>query len=153
MNEMDELPQQQKLSFVAGFIEKEAPAFHPAFAGPSKLSPSTMKYEDPDTLDLRQTLERHQKRASKYVDFTDDLNKCTWKDVHEQLAKAQEAMERSEARVKNPAIRAKRFIGSTSSILAPGLSAIPDDLCILHGALAVVFSVRWHSFPSQDPFA
>jgi hypothetical protein len=35
--------------------------------------------------------------------------------------------------------------GTMGGSLAPGLAAIPDDLRVLHGGLAVIFSVSWIS--------
>jgi membrane protein YqaA with SNARE-associated domain len=63
--------------------------------------------------------------------------------VHEELRKAQQAAIRSEERGKNLIKKVWRKIGVTSSVLAPGLAAIPDNLCILNGGLAVIFSVRY----------
>lgn len=101
-----------------------------------------MPLERPEVRDLRETLECHQQKARKYVDFTQDLNNCTWEQVYEELRKAQAKADESEKRAKNPFKKAWRTLGASSSVLAPGLAAVPDDLSILHGGLAVVFSVR-----------
>ncbi len=141
---MSEPLQQQKVSLAAKFIETQASAFHPAFAAPTRLNRATMKYEDSDILDLKETLDFHQK-ATPYVDFIDHWTNCNWDVVHEQLALAQaEAVkieQRNEKRAQNPAMRVVRAAGATATILAPGLSVFPSELFILHGALAVVFSV------------
>jgi hypothetical protein len=100
-----------------------------------------MQYERPEVRDLRETLECHQQKARKYVDFTLDLNSCTWDHVHE-LRKAQVKADESEKRGKNPVRKAWRTIGASSSVLAPGLTALPENLSVLNGGLAVIFSVR-----------
>jgi hypothetical protein len=133
---------EQEVSLIADFISTKAPQFHGAFAVPSELNPLTMQYERPEVRDLRETLECHQQKAKKYVDFTFDLNNCTWDHVHEELRKAQEKAEESENGGKNPVRKAWRTLGAASSILAPGLAALPDYLCVLNGGLAVIFSVR-----------
>lgn len=35
-----------------------------------------------------------------------------------------------------------RGVGLASVFLAPGLEALPDNVCVLKGGLAVIFSVR-----------
>jgi hypothetical protein len=134
--------QEQEVTLVDSFIGMEAPQFHRAFAAPSELNRSMMQYERPEVRDLRETLECHQQKARKYVDFTHDLNNCTWDHVREELRKAQAKADESEKRGKNPVRKAWRTIGVSSSILAPGLAALPDNLCVLNGGLAVIFSVR-----------
>ena len=134
--------QEQEVTLVADFISTEASQFHSAFAAPSELNRSTMQYESPEVRDLRETLECHQQKGRKYVDFTLDLNNCTWDHVHEELRKAQAKADESEKRGKNPIRKVWRTIGASSSILAPGLAALPDYLCVLNGGLAVIFSVR-----------
>jgi hypothetical protein len=101
-----------------------------------------MQYEREEVCNLRETLECHHQRGGKYADFTTDLSKCTWEDVHRELRKAQAAAVESERRGMNIVRRAWRFMGATSSVLAPGLAAIPDNLSVLHGGLALLFSVR-----------
>ncbi|KAM7183494.1 hypothetical protein V8F33_013541 [Rhypophila sp. PSN 637] len=135
----------QSINMITTFIDNQAPNFHQAFAVPSSFNRNTMTYEAPEIRDLRETLLYQQQRARKYVDFTSDLTTCTWDQVHEELKKAQAAALESERRGRNPIRKAFRAIGNTSSILAPGLSALPDDLCILHGALALIFSLARHS--------
>ncbi|KAK0713760.1 hypothetical protein B0T26DRAFT_678051 [Lasiosphaeria miniovina] len=135
---------EEKVAMLAGFIDTKAPAFHAAFANPSALNTATMRYEPPEISDLRATLEQHHRVAAKYIDFTPDLNQCTWDDVHEELRKAQSRALENEKK-RNPLRKAWRALGSTSSILAPGLDALPDELCVLHGALALIFSLARHS--------
>ncbi|KAK3312951.1 hypothetical protein B0H66DRAFT_569238 [Apodospora peruviana] len=139
------LEKQQNVAVAANFIETRAPQFHGAFGVPSTLNVLTMQYEPPEVRDLRETLQCQHEKAARYVDFTNDLTKCTWEDVHRELKRAQAAMAESERRGKNPIRRAWRAVGTISEIIAPGLSAIPDDLCVLHGGLALIFSLARHS--------
>jgi hypothetical protein len=131
---------QRNVKLVANFIDTTAPKFHAAFGTPAPLNMSLMKYESQEIYDLKETLDFHH-RIRKYVDFTSDLNKCTWDDVHQELAKAQEAAVRSEKTAKQVHRKVWRAMGSSSSILAPGLAALPNELCVLQGGLALVFSV------------
>jgi hypothetical protein len=101
-----------------------------------------MQYELLEVRDLRETLGCHQQKARKYVDFIPDLNNCTWDHVHEELRKAQAKADESERRGKNPVRKAWRTIGASSSVLAPGIEALPENLSVLKGGLAVIFSVR-----------
>jgi hypothetical protein len=133
---------EQEVDLVDNFISTKGPQFHSAFGVPSELNRSMMSYERPEVRDLRETLECHQQKGKKYVDFTHDLTNCTWDQVHEELRKAQAKAEESENRGRHPVINVWRKMGVSSSVLAPGLEAIPDNLCMLHGGLAVIFSVR-----------
>lgn len=135
-------PRKDDVTLVAEFIDTKAPEFHSAFGSPSELNRSAMEYERLEVRDLRETLECHCQKAPKYIDFTHDLNTCTWKTVLEELGKAQAAAAKSEKGGKNPIKKTWRLVGSTSSILAPGLTALPDWLCVLNGGLALVFAVR-----------
>ncbi|KFA78623.1 hypothetical protein S40288_11199 [Stachybotrys chartarum IBT 40288] len=141
---------QQNVTMVAEFIGTEAAAFHGAFGAPSRLNTAVAQYEPPEVYELRETLHNHQNRAAKYVDFISDLDQCTWENVHEELRKAQQAAIRSEERGKNLIKKVWRKIGVTSSVLAPGLAAIPDNLCILNGGLAVIFSLARHSEMNRE---
>lgn len=134
---------QQSIAMVANFISTEANAFHDAFGSPSKLNMETEQYQRPEVVDLQEALQNHQHFASKYVDFTSDVTQCSWDHVHEELRKAQDAAIRSEERGRKFMKRAWRKIASTSSVLMPGLAAIPDELCVLNGGLAVIFSVSY----------
>ncbi|KAM7213570.1 hypothetical protein V8F06_011067 [Rhypophila decipiens] len=135
----------ESINMVTTFIDNQAPNFHQAFAVSASFNRNTMTYEPPEIRDLRETLLYQQQRAKKYVDFTSDLTTCSWDQVHQELKKAQAAALETERRGRNPIRKAFRAIGNTSSVLAPGLSALPDDLCILHGALALIFSLARHS--------
>src|SRR4051812_8422223 len=99
--------QDPRIHMATSFIDERGPDFHRAFGPGSTLDRETMQYEpNPDAdqiADLKETLECHQRVARKYVDFTDDLLKCTWDDVHKELQKAKQAHVLSERRgTRNP---------------------------------------------------
>jgi hypothetical protein len=69
---------------------------------------------------------------------------CSWAQVFEQLDLAQLAKAESEGKDKDWYVRYGRKIADLSKILAPGLAAIPDELNLLHGGLAVIFNASIH---------
>ena len=73
------------------------------------------------------------------VDF--DPESCTWQDVLEQLARAQDAALQSEKQGEKWHHKMWRGVGSYGGVVSPALSAFPDELSVLHGGLAVVLSV------------
>jgi hypothetical protein len=90
-------------------------------------------------------LEQHQKQAPELVDFDFDLKNCTWDDVLIELERAQAAALASEKRGKKiwkSPRKLWRIAGAASDVIGPVLEAIPDELCVLHAGLAVIFSVR-----------
>jgi len=90
--------------------------------------------------ELEETLKRFQ--TSHQVDFDFDLLRCTWDDVLRELDKAQAAVSESEAREKKPHRKAWRALGTTGGdIISSGLVALPDELGVLHGGLAIIFCV------------
>lgn len=91
--------------------------------------------------DLQETLKRHQKQAPELVDFDFDLLSCSWDDVLSELGRAQASVSESDKDGKKFCRRAWRTLGNVGHVVSPGLSAIPDDLSVLHGGLAVIFSV------------
>jgi hypothetical protein len=93
--------------------------------------------------DLEEILRQYQIQDPDQADFDFDLLKCTWHDVLRELQRAQTAVSESDDRGKKIHRRAWRALGTASDVLAPGLAAIPDKLCVLHGGLAVIFSVSW----------
>ena len=95
-----------------------------------------------DISDLRSTLQCVQREFRIYTNFVDDVTACTWVEVLEQLNKAVAAARQLEdSRDRKPLRRVVRKIGGLSSILKPGVAALPDHLSLLQGGLAVVFSV------------
>ena len=91
--------------------------------------------------ELRETISRLFKEKDKSLHLDFDVNRCSWDDVVSAVEKAHEAVTENERRGKTWHHRAWRAVGATAGVFAPGLSAIPDDLCVLHGGLAIVFSV------------
>jgi hypothetical protein len=102
-----------------------------------------MWYEPTVSSDLEETLKQYRKQAPGQADFDFDLLKCTWHDVLRELERAQAAVSESNDGGKKIHRQAWRTLGTVGDILAPGLAAIPDKLCVLHGGLAVIFSVSW----------
>jgi len=70
------------------------------------------------------------------------LKNCTWTDVLTELERAQDAAIESDRRGRKWNHRPWRAVGKYSGVISPGLSAFPDELCVLHGGLAVILSVR-----------
>ncbi len=96
--------------------------------------------------DFRESLARHRAAAPEEVDF--DLVNCTWEDVLVQLERANNAASESESRegIRGRIRQSRRWIFNATEVLGPGLAAIPDELCILHGGLAAIFSVDAHLY-------
>lgn len=88
-------------------------------------------------------MKRFQSQAPDEADFDFDPLNCTWHNVLHELERAQVAASESEKRGKKFHRRAWRAMGNIGDILAPGLVAIPNNLCVLQGGLAVIFSVSW----------
>jgi hypothetical protein len=67
--------------------------------------------------------------------------KCTWAEVVEELNKAHLAAYSREQRDKTFRGRVGKSFKTASKIIQPAVEALPDELGILHGGLAVVFNV------------
>jgi hypothetical protein len=67
---------------------------------------------------------------------------CSWEDVLKELVKAEEAALASEKGDKSFLTNNRRKLSTMSKSIVPLLVAIPSDLCVLQGGLAVVFHVR-----------
>jgi hypothetical protein len=91
--------------------------------------------------DLEDTLVQFRLRYPNHADFDFDLLNCQWHDVLNELERVQGAVIESENRGKKVSRKIWRGLGEVSSVIAPGLAGIPDDLCVLNGGLAVIFSV------------
>jgi hypothetical protein len=100
-------------------------------------------YELTASSDLEEALKRYQRQAPDQADFDFDLLKCTWHDVLHELERAQAAVSESDNGGKKFHRRAWRALETMEAVLAPGLVAIPNNLCVLQGGLAVIFSVSW----------
>ncbi len=67
--------------------------------------------------------------------------KCSWSDVMLQLGMATQAAASSEQGDKHWLTGRRRKLARMTRMIEPLLEALPDDLCYLHGALALVFYV------------
>ncbi|KAK3367849.1 hypothetical protein B0H63DRAFT_529557 [Podospora didyma] len=128
----------------ANFIDSQAPRFHPAFREPSSLNRTTMRYEPQEIQEwnerlneLRETIQN----VARPLNLSPNVDDYTWEHVHIELVKAKEAATESDRRGKNLIRKAYRKLASVSSILAPGLSAFPDELSVLHGGLSIIFAL------------
>jgi enoyl reductase-like protein len=66
---------------------------------------------------------------------------CSWADVFKELDRAEEAAAGSEQGDKRFLINHRRKLSTMSKSIMPLLDALPDELCVLHGGLAVIFHV------------
>lgn len=132
------------VDMAANFIDSQAPRFHPAFQEPSSLNRTTMRYEPQEIQEWNERLNELRgtiQNVAKRVNLPPDVDNYTWEHVHIELVKAKDTATESDRRGKNLIRKAYRKLASISSILAPGLSAFPDELCVLHGGLSVIFTL------------
>jgi hypothetical protein len=87
-----------------------------------------------------EALEKYGELEKNNLSF--DPVKCSWGEVLNELLKAQGAVTCREAYEKKFIGKSQRKLTNMTKILQPALEAIPDELCILHGGLAVIFNVR-----------
>jgi hypothetical protein len=131
-------------AFAREFIDQRAGTFHPALGVKSYFDPVTSKYQSskilsPESSDLEEALKRYKTATFLQSEADFDPLQCTWADVIREL---EAAVSESEARGKKFHLRVWRSFGTTGAdIFIPGLAAIPNQLCILQGGLAVIFSV------------
>lgn len=91
--------------------------------------------------ELRETLEGVERQAPQLLSAGLNIKDCSWQDVLVQFQRAQDAANDSERKGKKFHHRIFREIGASAAVAIPAMDAFPDDLAILHGALAVIFSV------------
>jgi len=141
---------EESITLARGFIDKRAGDFHSAFAEKSYFDLEKSQYQPEksslsESSDLGETLSRYQAAAtSQHSEFELDFDplRCTWDDVLRELERAKAATSESEDRGKRLHKRAWRAMGTTGAdIFLPALAAIPDNLCVLQGGLAVIFTV------------
>jgi hypothetical protein len=94
-----------------------------------------------------EALERYKTIEGHNLDF--NPTKCTWAEVVEELNKAHLVTYNREQREKTLHGRAWKTFTNASKIIQPALDALPGELCILHGGLAVVFNVSTPTMDSQ----
>lgn len=86
-----------------------------------------------------EALERYRGIEGHNLHF--NPTKCTWAEVVEELNKAHLATYNREQRDKTFHAKVWKTFTNASKIIQPAVVALPDELCILHGGLAVVFNV------------
>jgi hypothetical protein len=89
-----------------------------------------------DLSDYGMTLKEHDKRSPIALGF--DVLDCPWQKVLDEMQRAKDF---SEGRDKKFMSGGWRGMGRQADMILPSLAAFPDQLCILHGGLAVIFSV------------
>lgn len=57
------------------------------------------------------------------------------------LQELERAQTESDAKGDGLVRKVWRGIGTAATVLGPGLDALPDEVCVLKGGLAVIFSV------------
>jgi hypothetical protein len=72
---------------------------------------------------------------------------CSWRDVLKELEKAEQAAGTSEQGDRKFLTNNRRKLSSMSKSIMPLLDAIPKELWILRGGLAIIFHVRVTSVP------
>ena len=86
-----------------------------------------------------EALEQYRRIEGHNLHF--NPTKCTWAEVVEELNKAHLAIYNREQRDKTFHARVRKTFTNASKIIQPAVAALPDELCILHGGLAIVFNV------------
>lgn len=81
---------------------------------------------------------RYLEEVSREVHVDFDIQTCQWSDVLDMLIDAQEALGKRVERDKTFLSRGGMVLADFSTLLQPGLQLIPDELCFLHGSLALV---------------
>ncbi|KAH8900347.1 hypothetical protein GQ53DRAFT_862365 [Thozetella sp. PMI_491] len=139
----DELESKGSTLFVAEYLEKKAPGMHEAFTMESKFNETTSEYEAKEAhREYLETLQRYESMVGEKLDF--DPTDCSWAKVFDELDKAQRAAEEDEARGKGFLTKNRRKLARISPLLIGALQAIPEELKILQGGLAVVFNLAQH---------
>ncbi|KAK0632688.1 hypothetical protein B0T14DRAFT_560359 [Immersiella caudata] len=92
---------------------------------------------DDDFMVELQNFNRCLDEVSRQVPLDFDPKNCQWSDVLEKLKEGNEALAKRMERDETWWSKGGMWLVDLSS-LSPGLQAIPDDLCFLHGGLALV---------------
>lgn len=88
-----------------------------------------------------EALEKYTRIEGHNLHF--DPTKCTWPEVVEELNKAHLVAQKHERRDKTLHGKVWRTFNNASKIIQPAVAALPDELCILHGGLAILFNVSY----------
>jgi hypothetical protein len=108
---------------------------------PSLVSPRANRVSD-----LQETLKRYQQQAAHLADFDFDLLSCTWQNVCGEMKKAEAAASESHGQGHKFHTKAWKALATIGDVISPALEAIPDELSVLRGGIAVIFSVS-----AQEP--
>jgi hypothetical protein len=91
---------------------------------------------------LKEAIVRFVTTPSNTPDFDFDLGKCTWENVLSELEKAQTAVSQNEIDGKKFPHKAFRALGNIGGdFMTKGMPSVPDAMSVLHGGLAVIYSV------------
>ncbi|KAH8655728.1 hypothetical protein BX600DRAFT_515436 [Xylariales sp. PMI_506] len=125
-------------AYVTDYMEKKAPAIHDAFSVDSKFSDTAERYEvKTKRQEFVEAIEEYRKIEGPKLGF--DPTKCSWAQVVEQLEKAHETADAHEGHDKTRRGKTARFLNNVSRVLRPALDALPDELSLLKGGLAIIF--------------
>ncbi|KAF2672080.1 hypothetical protein BT63DRAFT_422585 [Microthyrium microscopicum] len=133
-------------SATRGFIDEQGATFHDLFGVQARFNPAMAQYQPSEVVDLEDTLKQFHDQPE--LDF--DVLKCTWDDVLREMDRAIKAGQDSKAPPKKLHQKLWRKLGAMGGTVAPALVAIPDELCVLHGGLALIFSLARQRMQSRQ---
>lgn len=84
---------------------------------------------------------QYLERVSGEIDVDFDVRDCKWSDVIGKLQNANDAVAERMERDKSFLSKGGRVLTDISNMLQPALQSFPDELCILHGGLSLLFHV------------
>ena len=87
---------------------------------------------------MHREFNRYLEQVSREVHVDFEIQNCQWSDVLDKLIDAQEALGKRMERDKTFLSKGGMVLADLSTLLQPGLQLIPDELCFLHGSLALV---------------
>ncbi|KAK4187375.1 hypothetical protein QBC35DRAFT_234990 [Podospora australis] len=122
---------------------------HEAFAVKppgSEMAQPTSEQRKSEFLQALREFNAYLDDVSKNVQVDFDLKKCGWPDVLEKLKDADGAIAKRMERDKTFWSKGARWLTDMSSLFQPGLQAIPDEFCFIHGGLALLI----HLAKSRD---
>ena len=95
--------------------------------------------------DLKAALEGYVSGQIQGVNLDFDTKHCTWGNVLDEAAKAENIYLESGNGPRNVVRKVFRFVGDYSESISPWIDLIPDQdgLSILNGGLKLIFRVRY----------
>jgi len=151
------------------FIKERGPAIHPSLGVTSRFNEEKEEFETPewqsegaahlplgydDELDVVADEEDTRGQCDPLkeclaivlpsdLDFVLIPGQCGWEDVIAEWVRVTDkaAISQSHDGIRGWIRKSGRRLFEFTDILSTGINAIPDELCILHAALAVVYSV------------